>query len=75
MWINEVDSSRHMDELKSSGFIFGREFPDFEVLDSESASALKKLVTADLKERVYMEEQKAQQDKRFLMGRQIAFMI
>ena len=47
--------------------------PDFEVLDSNIASALKKLLTADFKRRVGMEEQKAQQDNRLVRGRQIAF--
>ena len=32
--------------------------PDFEVLDSKIATALKKLLTADFKRRVHMEEQK-----------------
>ena len=40
--------------------------PDFKVLDSKIASALKKLLTADLKRRVYMEEQRAELDSRFL---------
>ena len=41
-------------------------------LDSKSASALKKLLTADFKRRVYLEEEKAQQDSRLVKGRQIA---
>ena len=49
--------------------------PDFEVLDSHSASGHKNLQTADFKRRVYMEERKAQQDNRFLAGRQTAYMI
>ena len=48
---------------------------DVEVLDSKMASALNELLTADFKKRVYMKEQKAQQDTRFLNGRQIAYMI
>ena len=51
--------------------------PDFEIFDSEKkkASALKKLLAADFKRRDHTEEQKAQQDKRFLKGRPIAYMI
>ena len=64
VWITEVDSVKHMDEFKSTDSILARVIPDFEVLDSKIASALKKL-----------EEQKAQQDNRFLKGRQIANMI
>ena len=44
-------------------------------LRGKSASALKKVLNADFKRRVYMEEEKAQQDDRFLKGRQIAYMI
>ena len=49
--------------------------PGFEVRDSKIASALKKLLTADFKRRVYMQERKVQQDNRFLKGRQIVYMI
>ena len=55
-----------MDELKSPISFLGRIIPDSEFLDSQIASALKKLVTADFKRGVYMEEQKAQQDHGFL---------
>ena len=48
---------------------------DVEVLDSKMASALNELLTAEFKKRVYMKEQKAQQDTRFLNGRQNAYMI
>ena len=66
-WINDIDSARNIDELKSSNSILRRMLPDFEELDSEIASALKKLLTADFKQRrVYMEEEKVQQDNRFL---------
>ena len=62
VWIDEVDFARNMEELKSCSSISGRIIPDIEVLDTKIASALKKLLTADFKRRVYMEEQKAQQD-------------
>ena len=74
-WINEIDSARNTDELKSSASLFGRMIPGFVVLDSKIACALKKLLAADFKRRIYMEEQQAQQDNRFLKGRQIAYMI
>ena len=60
VWINEIDSARNMDELKSSNSILGRMILDFEVFDSQMVSALQKLFTADFKRRVYMEERKAQ---------------
>ena len=56
--INEIDSARKMDELKSSISMLGRMVPDCEVPDSKLTSALKKLLTADFKRRVYMEEQR-----------------
>ena len=37
-----MDSARNMDDLKSSNSILRRTIPDFEVLDSKIASALKK---------------------------------
>ena len=57
VWINEIDSARIMDEFKSSSSIVERRLPDFEVLDSKLASALRKLLTADFKRLVYMEGQ------------------
>ena len=64
-----------MDELRSSNSVYVRTVPDFEVLDLKIASALKKLLTADFKRRAHMEEHKAQQDDRFLKGKQVAYMI
>ena len=73
VWIDAIDSVRNMDELKSSGSTLGRKILGFEVVDSKIASALKKLLTADFKRRVYMEEQMAHQDNRFSKGIQIAY--
>ena len=75
VWVSEIDFARNMNELKSSSSILGRNIPDFEAHDSKIANVLEKLLTADFKRRVYMEEQQAQQDKRFLKGRQIALNI
>ena len=61
--------------LESCKMILGRMIPDFEVLESTIASALKKLLTADFKRRLYMEQQEAKQNRRFLKGRQIAHVI
>ena len=49
-----------------SDSLLGRMIPDFQVRDSEIASALKKLLTTNLMMRVCTEEQKAPQDDRFL---------
>ena len=64
VWINEVDSAKHMDESKLSYSMLGRIVPDFYVLGSKIATALKKLLTAAFKRRVCKEKQKAQQDTR-----------
>ena len=49
VWINDVASARHTDEIKSSSSVLGRKIPDLEVLDSKLESALKSLLTADFK--------------------------
>ena len=48
---------------------------DFEVLDSNMASGVKKTLYGDFKKRVFIEAEAAQQSKRFLAGRRIAWMI
>ena len=68
-----VDS---LDELKFSGSIAGKNFPNFEMLDAKIASALNKIIqNSHFKKKVSLKEQKAQKEDRFLRGRQIAFMI
>ena len=64
-----VDS---LDDMKSSG----KDFPNFEMLDAKSASALNKIIqNSQFKKKVSLEEQKAQKEDPFQRGRQIAFMI
>ena len=65
-----------LDELKSSRSVYGKNFPNFEMLDAKIASALNKIIqNSQFKKKVTLEEQKAQKEDRFLRGRQIAFMI
>ena len=46
------------------------------MLDAKIASALNKIIqSSQFKQKVSLEEQKAQKEDRFLRGRQIAFMI
>ena len=76
MWIKEVEMVDSLDELKSSRSIYGKAFPNTEMLDAKIASALNKIIqNSQFKKRVSLEEQKAQKEDRFLRGRQIAFMI
>ena len=50
--------------------------PTFEVLDARIASALNRIIhNSHFKRRISLEEQKAQNQDRFLRGRQIAYLI
>ena len=73
LWIKEVKKVDSLEELKSS---YGKNFPNFEMLDAKTASALNKIIqNSQFKKKVRLEEQKAHKEDRFLRGRQIAFMI
>ena len=51
-------------------------FPNFEMLDARTASALNEIIqNSHFKKKVGLEEQNAQKENRFLRGRQIVFMI
>ena len=67
-----VDS---LDEFKSSRSVCGKDFPNFEMLDTKIASAPNKITQNSQLKKVSLEEQKAQKEDRFLRGRHIAFMI
>ena len=66
-----------MDDLKSQCSIQETTpFPDFELLDARTASALNKIVqNSYFKKRVSLEEMKAQKEDRFLRGRLIVYLI
>ena len=69
-----VDSVDHFESSRSiQDYIH---FPIFEILDARNASALNKIIqNSYCKQKVSLEEQKAQKEDRFLRGRQIAHMI
>ena len=76
LWIKEVEMVDSLEELKSSSFVSGKNFPNSELLDAKIASALNKIIqNSQFKKKVGLEEQKAQKEYRFLRGRQIAFMV
>ena len=76
LWIKEVEMVDSLEELKSSGSVYEKNFPNFEMLDAKIASALNKIIqNSQYKKKVSLEEQKAQKEDRFLRGRQIAFII
>ena len=75
-WIKEVELVDSVDELRSSSSTRGIPMPNFEVLDARIASALNKIIhNSQFKRRISLEEQKAQEEDRFLRGRQIAYLI
>ena len=70
VWIKEVELVESVDDLKSPRSIQDyAHFSNFVMWDARIASAF------FFKEKVSLEEQKAQKEDRFLRGRQIAFMI
>ena len=65
-----------VDDLKFSCSVRGIQMPNFEVLDAKIASALNRIIHNTLfKNKVSLEEQKAQKEDRFLPARQIAYLI
>ena len=75
LWIEEVEMVDSLDELKSSRSVYGKDFPNFEMLDAKIASALNKIIQNSQFKKFCLEEQKAQKEDRFPRGRQIAYMI
>ena len=76
VWIKEVEIVDALDEFKSSRSIDGKNFPNFGMLYAKIASALNKILqNFHFKQKVSLEEQKAQKEDWFLRGRQMAFMI
>ena len=61
LWIKEVEMVDSLEELKSSRSVCGKNFPNFEMLDTKIASALNKIIqNSQLKKerKVSLEEQK-----------------
>ena len=55
-----VDS---LDEIKSSRSVYGKDFPNVEMLDARIASALNKIIqNSQFKKKVSLEEQKAKKE-------------
>ena len=62
LWIKEVEMVDSVDDLQSSHAIQGfSHYPNFEMLDARSASALDKIIqSSNFKRKVSLEEQKAE---------------
>ena len=66
-WIKEVELVDSVDEFRTSSSTRGLSMPNIEVLDARIASALNKIIhNSQFERRVSLEEQKAQQEDRFL---------
>ena len=69
-WIKEVELVDSVDELRSSSSTRGISMPNFEVPDARIASALNKIIhNSHFKRKISLEEQKGQEEDRFLRGR------
>ena len=76
LWIKEVEMVDSLDELKTLRSVYGKDFPNDEMLDAKMACALNKIIqNSQFTKKVSLEEQKAQKEDWFLRGRQIAFLI
>ena len=66
LWIKEVEMVDSLDELKCSPSVYGKDFPNFEMLDAKIASALNKIIqNCHFKKKVSLVEQKAQKGTGF----------
>ena len=76
LWIKEVEMVDSLEELESSRSASGKNFPNFEMLNAKTASALNTMnQNPQFKKKVSLEEQTVQKEDWFPRGRQIAFMI
>ena len=75
LWIKEVEMVESVDDLKSSRSIRGTHGPDFDVLDTRSASALNRIIqNTRFKKKVSLEEHESSKRKTAsFRGRQIAY--
>ena len=76
-WTKEIEAAESLDNLITPKQITGKNFLDYEELDSVVASALKRCYDKQthFRKKISIEEQRAQKDNRFLRGRQIASLI
>ena len=76
-WIKEIEAAKSLDDFITPKSITGKDFPDYEELDLMMASALKRCYDKQthFRNKISVEEQRAQKDNRFLRGRQIAYLI
>ena len=76
-WIKEIEAAKSLGDHITPKSITGKDFPDYEELDLMMASALERCYDnqTHFRQKISVEEQRAQKDNRFLRGRQIAHLI
>ena len=76
-WIKEIETAKSNDDLITPKSITGRDFPDYDELVLKIAAALKNCFDrhTHFRKKASVEEQRSQNNDRFLRGRQIAFVI
>ena len=71
LWIKEVEMVDSLDGLKSSRSVYGKDCPDFEMLDAKNASAQSKIIqNSQFNKKSASRTRKAPKVDRFLGGRQ-----
>ena len=62
-WLSECDSAKSTEDLRASGSFPGDNLPNFQTLVSKISNSLKKILAADdSRKKVFIEEQKAQNE-------------
>ena len=75
-WTKEIEAAKSLDDLITPKSITGNDFPNYEE-DLMMATALKRCYDKQthFRKKISVEEQRAQKDRRFVRGRQIAYLI
>ena len=67
--VREVELINSVDDRETCQSIAGRVYPKFEILDTRIAAHLKIIQNSNFKNKIHLEEQKAQKEGRFLRDR------
>ena len=76
-WIKKIEAARSLKDLINPKSITGKDFSDYEEVDLMMAAELKRCYDKypHFQKRIRVEEQRAQEDNRFLRGSQIGNLI
>ena len=67
-WIGDVEISKSLGEVQTSAFVTGKTVPDFEILYSQLASGLRKILIGNFHRFVSTEESETQKKGGHLTG-------